>query len=208
MGKEYTFITAREVGQLAIGLVLLLILYTIPPYAGYWTRLLNLVAVVVYVFMANRILTPLLDIALCGLEVATVRRVLWTRTGEWFQNRPINRKAIDGAERMSGLLWPAIYKAFFRVTNGAAGYLPIEPSFLELWPCEVLYERNEAYRIADKMPGFLAIGSDRSEEIFLLKLGENAAPVFRISSDSVGIGRVLPVTDSFVQLLRMIGHES
>lgn len=81
---------------------------------------------------------------------------------------PASAEQIDALAAALGLTLPDEYRALLAEANG------VQASLVQLYPAEVVPERNETYEVAQYSPGYFVIGSVNSSPV-LLRAGATSA---------------------------------
>jgi hypothetical protein len=124
------------------------------------------------------------------------------------QEPPASREAIDVSANTLGLKFPQEYVEFLLISNGAEGFTTSEdPGYFRLYNIEKLCERNFGQEIPQRFPGYLLIGSDGGEVMFLVNTTEDLPqPVLMVPFIGDGLNDAEKIGDSFTDFLKRIAN--
>jgi len=110
---------------------------------------------------------------------------------------PASVENILKAEHALGIDLPVEYSDFLKVANGA--YFE---NGIRIYPLDELVERNETLEVTEYAPGFLAIGDDNSEYVFIVDQTLKPSPIFMVFVGSMDPDDKVRVGDSLESWLQ------
>lgn len=117
---------------------------------------------------------------------------------------PATINAIEDAERLLQIAFPADYIEFMTVSDGAEGL--VGASYLQLWPVGDLVRLNRDYLVDEFAPGYVLFGSDGGGELFGFARDPAAAPapIGQLPAVGLGLENAIPCGATFRDFLTFL----
>jgi hypothetical protein len=114
---------------------------------------------------------------------------------------PASDDEIREAEQRLGLVThlPADFRAWLKRSNGVEGWYG--PVYLVLYSLDNVISVTQAADAGERLPGFLAVGSDGGGELIAYDLRKSAPPIVMVNSVSAGWHEGLYQAASFSEFL-------
>jgi hypothetical protein len=126
----------------------------------------------------------------------------------WAHEAPASREIVEQLAATIPSL-PPDYLAFLLLSNGGEGNLGVSPGWFSLWPAEEVAELNDAYKVADFLPGFVAFGSDGGGEMLAFRVtGEQAGHIFAVPFIPMEVASAIEIAPDFRSLLHAFGRDA
>jgi hypothetical protein len=138
----------------------------------------------------------------------TIERIVRDSGAGWTHEAPASREVVEQLAAAMPML-PDGYLAFLLLSNGGEGSLGVGPGWFSLWPAEEVAELNDAYKVSEFLPGFVAFGSDGGGEMLAFRAsGEHAGHVFAVPFIPMEVTAAVEIAPDFESLLRSFGHDA
>jgi hypothetical protein len=115
-------------------------------------------------------------------------------------NPPANLSDIRLFEEEYGRPLPVDYVAFLMYANGGNGFVDGH-SYISLWRVEEITKLNDAYKVAEYMPGLLVFGSDGGGEAFAFDVRKEGMPIVAVPFIGMEPQHVLLIAPDFYSFL-------
>jgi hypothetical protein len=115
--------------------------------------------------------------------------------------------AINALIETASIIFPDVYLAFLRNSNGAAGDLGIEPGYAVFWRAEEVIANNERYKVTEFAPGVFGFGSDGGGELLAFDIrGSIPWPIVTIPMIPLDATEAAQIAPNFLALLAAFGR--
>lgn len=118
---------------------------------------------------------------------------------------PASETEIREAEDKLSCYFPASYKEFLQLSNGAEGFVG-DKGYIALWPVEKIEPNRIGFQFDKNLQNLIPIGSNGGSEAFVIRyLGNSVCFGFIQFSDS-DASSFIPLDEDFFQALKLFGE--
>jgi hypothetical protein len=131
-------------------------------------------------------------------------------TGEdpWARQPPADSDDLAELSQASAFPLPTSYVELLRSSTGGSGDLARQPGWFVLWSAREVMPQNQAYKVQQQVPGFIAIGTNGGGGLlaFDARRGQTY-PVVSIPFIPMQEQEALQIADSFEEFRTLLGQE-
>ena len=136
----------------------------------------------------------------------TIEHMVRDSGAVWTREAPASREVVEQLAAVIPTL-PTDYLAFLLLSNGGDGPLGVGPGWFSLWPAEEVADLNDAYKVSEFLPGFVAFGSDGGGELLAFRAkGEQRGRIFAVPFIPMEVAAAVEIAPDFVSLIGAFGH--
>lgn len=135
----------------------------------------------------------------------TIQEIV-NQSTSWTKNPPATLEAIENCSTLPGFKVPDEYAEFLLICDGAEGFTPPNhpAPYFTLFRTERLIIRNQVLEVQRNHPGFLAIGSDGADDLFLMNTRLSKSPILMVPAMDDTLECAETVGCSFAEFLQRI----
>lgn len=123
----------------------------------------------------------------------------------WSRVSPVSEAELSELIRSAPCRLPDAYLEFLQHSDGAEGPLGIAPGWCQLWSASAVLKLNEAYALSEFLPGYLAIGSNGGDELFVIPTSGSDPPVLMVPAVGMAPAALQPVATTMLAFLVTLG---
>jgi hypothetical protein len=141
--------------------------------------------------------------------MSDLARLVNDPSAKWERASPAEESCVASLSGAFGKPLPQDFLTFLKLSNGGEGELGVWPGWFIIWAAETVPERNKAYEVADRYPGFVAFGSNGGGEMLAFDLRcAGTCPIVALPFIGLDVEEAMPVAPDFSAFVKQLGRES
>lgn len=141
------------------------------------------------------------------LKTMSLFERLKTESVFWTCELPASEAEIQNLISHFGNNLPTQYLDLLRFCNGGEGDLALQQVYFQLWSTKEAIEINNNLPISEFIPGFMAFGGDRANEIFAFRVDDLESRIYMIPLIGMSEEDAMVIAENFTEFIEAIGIE-